>query len=102
MNNTGINDNHLSKEETPFDVDDIVKKIDAKIMELEKEEENNKSNNDTVNNKHDLNMNNIIQSPQAQEDNNKKLNEIINGGNKTIEKKNVEMDDDFFDDFYEE
>jgi len=81
-----------------FDVDDIVKKIDAKIAELEKEEEEEKKKkqlDSTV-----IDMNAVINSPKLQEENNNNLNQIINNDNN--DKKRIDVDDDFFDDFFDE
>ena len=82
-----------------FDVDDIVKKIDEKIAQLEKEEEEAKQKEQKEKEGNDnLNMQNVIASREVQEDNNNKLNEI------TKNKKRLEIDDDddFFDDFFDE
>ena len=83
-----------------FDVDDIVKKIDAKIAELEKEEEEEKKKKEANN---DFDINSIINSPKIQEENNNNLNNIINGKKTVAEKKVLtsEDDDEFFDDFFE-
>ena len=67
------------KEEDTFDVDDIVKKIDAKIAQLEKEEEENKKKEQKAN----LSMNQVINSKEMQKENNNNLQEIINN-KKTI------------------
>ena len=84
-----------------FDVDDIVKKIDAKIAELEKEEEEEKRKN-AMDKTEVLNLNSIVNSPKVQQENNNNLNQIINKSNK--EKKIIpsEENDNFFDDFYDE
>ena len=79
-------------DDKPFDVDDIVKKIDAKIAELEKEEELN--NQKTSENS----MNEIINNENKQQENNSNLEKIINDSNET--KKQIN-DDEFFDDFFE-
>ena len=100
-----------------FDVDDIVRKIDAKIAELEKEEAMNNQNRVD-----DNNMNNIINNQEAQKINNNNLEQIINNqqqsnisnnpvntGNaissqsNNINNSNVNnnTDDEFFDDFFE-
>ena len=111
-----------------FDVDDIVKKIDAKIAELEKEEEEAKKKEELNNT--DIDLNKVISSPKLQMENNDNLNQIINKKNneipdiednptpkkvldattiidkpvKNIDIKttNVNKDDDFFDDFFDE
>ena len=109
-------------DEPSIDVDEIVKKIDAKIAELEKEDSMNKN---TENNKlvtdNDFNMNNIINSPIAQQNNNNNLNNIINANNQQGIPSNNESsgnnnigaklndnqsklveNDIFFDDFFDE
>ncbi len=116
----------MDSSDKSFDVDDIVKKIDAKIAELEKEEQEEKMKNQSNN---DFNMNTIINSPNMQQENNNNLNSIINGlnnnsintninngnnmniginnikdANKVSQpKKTIELDDDdYFDDFFDE
>ena len=82
-----------------FDVDDIVKKIDEKIAQLEKEEEEAKIKEQQESNisKDSLNMQNVIASEKIQQENNDKLNEMIK------DKKRIDIDDDdFFDDFFDE
>ena len=82
-----------------FDVDDIVKRIDEKIAQLEKEEAEAKKNeeNDSLS---DVNMQEVISSPKVQEENNNNLNEMISNNNNN--KKDDNPDDDFFDDFFDE
>ena len=82
-----------------FDVDDIVKKIDAKIAELEREEEEEKRKNNV-----DLNMNSVISSPELQQENNNNLNNILNSPNNNESSKKVlpVEDDNYFDDFFDE
>lgn len=100
MNNLFNRPNNLPSDDKSFDVDDIVKKIDAKIAELEKEEEEEKKKQQIDN--RNLNMNTIINSPKIQEENNNNLNNIINEQNNKKEKKELSPDDDvFFDDFFE-
>ncbi len=111
-----------TSKDTDFDVDDIVKKIDAKIAQLEKEEEEAKKQEAMAasgNKKEpDLDMNTVINSPKAQAENNNNLDMIINNSKpvdaKPIEEKPIEnkpvdktpakdeKDDDFFDDFFDE
>ena len=87
-----------SDEKEAFDVDDIVKKIDEKIAQLEKEEEEAKLKEQQEKMQDELNMQNVIASKDIQQENNNNLNEI------TKEKKRLEIedDDDFFDDFFDE
>ena len=71
---------NLEPNDKSFDVDDIVKKIDAKIAELEKEEQEEKmKSSNNIND--DFNMNSVINSPSVQQENNNNLNSIINGIN---------------------
>ena len=87
------------EEDELLDVDDIVKKIDEKIAQLEKEEEEAKAKQegDIKQTNGEINMQQVISSPKVQQENNDKLNEMIH------EKKKLEIDDDdFFDDFFDE
>ena len=67
-----LNDNDL------YDVDDIVKKIDAKIAQLEKEEEEAKIKEQESNKSPTIDMNKVISSPKIQQENNNNLNEMFN------------------------
>ena len=84
--------------EDEFDVDALIKKIDAKIAELEKEEEEqkkmemNKSISTPSYNNEDLKK---IVEPETEVKVNEKLDDII----KKIEDEDV-SDDEFFDDFF--
>ena len=85
-----------------FDVDDIVKKIDEKIAQLEKEEAEEKAKQEKPSTD-DLDMNKVIASPEVQKENNDNLNEMINNDNKESSEKPKNNDDDaFFDDFFDE
>ena len=93
-----------------FDVDDIVKKIDEKIAQLEKEEQEEKMKEANVlpEKQPEINLNTIVNSPKVQEENVENLNEIINNSQKNSdhkvddkEKKVLIDDDEFFDDFFE-
>ena len=110
------------KMDESFDVDDIVKKIDEKIAQLEKEEEEAKKKEQTSDN--DINMNNVISSSKLQQENNNNLNEMLNKktidlndttvyspvkkANNQNENKQTNLEttrvnkDDFFDDFFDE
>ena len=89
---------------TDFDVDDIVKKIDAKIAQLEKEEAEAKKQEELAK-QNDINMNKVISSPEVQQENKNNLDQMVNNkqnnddnnNNKTSSNK----DDDFFDDFFD-
>ena len=71
-----------------FDVDDIVKKIDEKIAQLEKEEEEakKKEENERKLENTDINLNKVISSPKLQMENNNNLDQMIN-------KKTIELDE---------
>ena len=91
----------ISKGNDSFNIDDLVKKIDAKIAEIEKEEEENKNKNDSVSIK-DLIPNKPIENNSEEHPNN-----VIEIDNKETNKKETETmyedntaDDDFFDDFF--
>ena len=83
-----------------FDVDDIVKRIDEKIAQLEKEEEEAKLKEQEEKGqvKDNLNMQNVIASEKVQQENNNNLNEI----SKNKKRLEIDDDDDFFDDFFDE
>ena len=83
--------------ESDFDVDDIVRKIDAKIAQLEKEEEENKKQEELNKVNDDININSVINSPKVQKENSDNLNQIINKN-----ASNDEKEDEFFDDFFDE
>ena len=68
------------KNDDSFDVDDIVKRIDAKIAQLEKEEEEAKKQEQ----QEEINRNSVINSPKTQMENNNNLQDIINN-KKTID-----------------
>lgn len=74
-----------------FDVDELVKKIDAKIKELEKDEKEEKSQSNVVKPAEINNINNNIEKTEISE--RQKPNNIV------LEEK--EEDDDFFDDFFD-
>ena len=74
-----------SKMEEDFDMDDIVKQIDAKIAQLEKEEEEAKKKEQAAIEK-EINLNNVISSAKVQQENNDNLNEMLN-------KKTVNIDE---------
>ena len=94
-----------------FDVDDIVKKIDEKIAQLEKEEQEEKMKEANVlpEKQPEINLNTIVNSPKVQEKNVENLNEIINNSQKNSDHKVddnekkvlIDDDDEFFDDFFE-
>ena len=93
-----FNPNLEPKKETPkkpaFDVDELVKKIDAKIAELEKEEEMNKKKQEALKKKEEPIKEAVI-SP-------------VSPVKEVAPKKEVDLklddndDDDFFDDFFDE
>ena len=71
-----------NKIDESFDVDDIVKKIDEKIAQLEKEEEEAKKKEQQPDN--DININKVISSPKVQQQNSDNLNEMLSN-KKTID-----------------
>lgn len=92
----GLNSsNQISKEASPdFDVDELVRKIDAKIAELEEEEKKNNENN----------------KPESKNSSNTKNDEQKGSNNDKQEQKAPSIDitlddddddDDFFDDFFD-
>ena len=110
--------------DTDFDVDDIVKKIDAKIAQLEKEEEEAKRQEEAEKKaKDELDMNTVINSKEAREENSMNLDQLLNKKPVDIPEARIEhtaelppidkkpentgntdnkKDDDFFDDFFDE
>ena len=102
--------------EPDFDVDDIVKKIDAKIAQLEKEEEEAKKQEAAKKDSNELDMNTVINSPKAQAENNDNLDKLINSSKPVVDVNPIEKPinkeetnkqdkndkDDFFDDFFDE
>lgn len=115
--NTGIPDFLNSSSDSAsesFNIDDLVKKIDAKIAEIEKEETSNNANNNistntmSVASEHTVNNANDVVSEVN--NSNKELNTMINES-KTVEAETTNNqinkmysdntnDDDFFDDFF--
>lgn len=94
--------------EDEFDVDELIKKIDAKIAELEKEEEENKSKNSDGNDlsiegnkdiNEDYNKDDLKKIVEPNMDNAVHINENIDNIIKKIEDEDV-SDDQFFDDFF--
>ena len=88
--------------ENEFDVDELIKKIDAKIAELEKEEEENKKiemnkslSNSTSSDYNNDDLKKIVEPDNSTVKVNENLDEII----KKIEDEDV-SDDQFFDDFF--
>ena len=113
---------HSKRNDDDFDVDELIKKIDAKIAELEKEEEENKkkmaSKGNTTISEHEKNndlkdnldknngdnmsgYNNDDLKKIIEPDNVEavKINEDINNIIKKLEEEDV-TDDEFFDDFF--
>ena len=73
-----------SSSKDDFDVDDIVKKIDAKIAELEKEEEEAKKQEEIEKLENtDINLNKVINSKEVQMENNDNINKLV--GKKTLD-----------------
>ena len=118
------------KEDDSFDIDEVVKQIDLKIAELEKEEQEKSNKIDSLVEKNkDINLDAIINNKDIRKENNDNLENIINNAdtikeetnlpenninikkeiskddfkdNVNVEKKRLEIDDDeFFDDFFD-
>ena len=109
------------KNDDSFDIDAVVKQIDAKIAELEKEEQekNNKIEGLVEKNK-EINLDSIINNKEVRKENNDNLEKIINSNIKEMEDKDIDVkppsnsadvetnkkvldidDDEFFDDFFD-
>ena len=89
-----------------FNIDDIVKKIDAKIMEIEKEEErlNNEENSSSKkdNNVIDVidDLDEIINDEDKRKENNERISNLINDIDETLDDKK-EKDESYYDDFFD-
>ena len=87
-----------------FNIDDIVKKIDAKIMEIEQEEARLK--NETPKNSEDRptefldNFGDILKDEEKRKENNNRINSLISEIDETLDDKK-ENDDSFYDDFFD-
>ena len=92
---TSLNSSDDMKEESTFNVEDLVKKIDAKIAELEEEERKEQQEKKQNNNMVDPNLNDLI-------NNNEPIKEAIIEEKPEVPKKeeNKVSDDAFFDDFF--
>ena len=91
-----------------FNIDDIVKKIDAKIMEIEKEEERlkNESINDVnkiENKKADIidDLDEIINDEDKRKENNDRISNLINEIDETVDDNNKNVDESYYDDFFD-
>ncbi len=92
--NKALEDIPVKKEEKPtFDVDELVRKIDAKIAELEKEEERNKEQFHPKPKEEVQEEIEILDAPSSKEEE-KKVNLSL--------EEYDDVDDDFFDDFFDE
>jgi len=90
-----------------FNIDDIVKKIDAKIMEIEKEEERLKnesnSNPNKIENKQDDiidDLDEILNDDDKRKENNERISNLINEIDETIDDNN-KIDESYYDDFFD-
>ncbi len=92
---TSLNSSDDMKEESTFNVEDLVKKIDAKIAELEEEERKEQQEKKQNDNMVDPNLNDLI-------NNNEPIKEAIIEEKPEVPKKeeNKVSDDAFFDDFF--
>ena len=93
--NKALEDIPVKKEEKPtFDVDELVRKIDAKIAELEKEEERNKEQLNSKPKKEIQEEIEVLDTPSDHKKEEKKVNLSL--------EEYDDVDDDFFDDFFDE
>ncbi len=84
-----------------FDVDELVKKIDAKIAELEEEEKKNKEKQESVKPAAlEQNSQNVVSNIAKQENSVVKEQTTMVPNNK-LELQDDDNDDDFFDDFFD-
>ena len=87
-----------------FNIDDIVKKIDAKIMEIEQEEERLKNEgskeNDIDNNKVSIDeIEEIITDEDKRKENNERISNLVSDIDETID--DINDDDAYYDDFFD-
>ncbi len=94
MNLGGIANNQISPSKQEFNVDDLVKKIDQKIAELEAEEKAEEENNKNAK----VDIKPIDQDSLTDE----RVVESVIEPNKDEENKKKNTDDQFFDDFFDE
>lgn len=102
--NPFLNDTDASSKDNGigFDVDELVKKIDAKIAELEEEERKNKEEDNKLKQSTDDNhiVKEVVNEKQdISNDNTKDDNKHVTTNNLIIE--DEEDDDEFFDDFFD-
>lgn len=95
MRDSTNNVNDLPSGNDSFNIDDLVKKIDAKIAEIEKEEEETKKRENTA-------INDLIPNKDAVDISNNNITEQNEGNDNHINKMydDSTSDDDFFDDFF--
>ena len=103
-----LNDSPSSSDKDSFNIDDLVKKIDAKIAEIEKEEEENKKNQGSVT---DVSFEELVSNVEHSHDKNESIieNNIVVEQDDSYDNHAVQIqnmyddntnDDDFFDDFF--
>ena len=90
-----------------FNIDDIVKKIDAKIMEIEQEEERLKNEEKSTNSSNEEknfdvidDFDEIINDEDKRKENNERISNLINEIDETIDDKE-EKDESYYDDFFD-
>ena len=89
-----------------IDFDAIAKKVDEQIAKEEmKEAMAKEKTNDGIDKVDDINLDNVMAKEDVQQRNNDNLNSIINNSGNNSEslnsKKEINMDDEYFDDFFE-
>ena len=95
LRTTSLNSSDDMKEESTFNVEDLVKKIDAKIAELEEEERKEQQEKKQNDNMVEPNLNDLI-------NNNEPIKDAVIEEKSEVTKKegNKVSDDAFFDDFF--
>ena len=96
--------NSSSSNESSFNIDDLVKKIDAKIADIEREEAAQKENTSADVNKSDTSLNDLISDNNDSNNNVVIINDVKNNSdndsNKVTTVYEDNTDDAFFDDFF--
>ncbi len=82
-----------------FNIDEIMKKIDARIAEIEEEEK--LLNNDENNNSSKNDMAEIINDEDKRKENNERINNLINDIDETLDDDNNDTNSSYYDDFFD-
>ena len=104
----GFGNNSSSSNESSFNIDDLVKKIDAKIADIEREEAAQKENTSVDVNKSDTSLNDLVADKNVVENNppqnnvevQREVNNNTDDSNKVTTVYEDNTDDAFFDDFF--